>query len=704
MTYKIIVSKGSFKTVEDAAYGEKTISWADSYADSCRACTECFSALDAKSIFEKYKNLDVEVCDISAIPENGDVLIFLGDECAKFAAEKYNLPYEKVTEEEGYRIYGAKKGDTQIVLLYGDGRRGSVYAMDEYMEYHGIRFISPGEEGTHYCESLDKSENAEIDITSAPSYRTREASSEFANDTSTELLMWLFHNKYNFLFLVKFEHGELLQKLGLGVTAGGHAIWYNYMDINHEYPYNHAIFGGEGKPEDPYAVSPLYKGDVNGDGILTYGEAHPEWYAEIDGVHNLHRDYEYQAKGYWTGDFICTSNEDATDEFVKLIVDALAEGEFRDASKFKLSTLDNGTWCECEKCKNAGSLSYRMLMFAYKLDKAIKKATGEGRIKRKIAILTQAYHETLPPPDRALPEDFDYSTISVGFYVIERCYLHNIDDAGCEETNKWIFENIKAWSNEYYKGQLLIGEYYNVSTFAALPFVLEKRIRNDIPVFYNSGARHFVYLHMLARVWGVQALNNYLLKSMLWDVNCDCDRVVEEYFLARYGEDAEKMKAVYKELENAGANCKYFKHYQGIMDNGVRKTFALSRCLIEGDQNFFPLKHAKLDYREDDYQAGPSLLEMRDRFEALFEDYKEYIKGKDKASLIEDYEQFEYGVYMLNYLYYKSCATVKKADEETLKMVDSYTEKLKGVTRPLRGYDYGVKYKNGFTATGQHEM
>ncbi len=700
MTYKIIVSKGAFSTVEEAAYGETKISWADSYADSCRACTECFCALDAKSVFETYKNVNVQVCDIADFSDDSDALIFLGDECARFGAEKYNLPYEKVTREEGFRIFGTEKDGKQIVLLHGDGRRGSVYAMDEYMEYHGIRFISP--DNTSYCTELDKSENKEINIESAPSYRTREASSEFANDTSMDFLMWLFHNKYNFLFLVKFEHGELLQKLGLGVTAGGHAIWYNYMDINHEYPFKHKIFGGEGKPEDPYEVSPLYKGDVNGDGILTYGEAHPEWYAEIDGEHKLYRNYEYLARGYWTGDFICTSNEDATDEFVRLIVNALADGEFREATKFKLSTLDNGTWCECEKCKNAGSLSYRILMFAYKLDKAIKKATAEGRIKRRIAILTQAYHETLPPPDRALPEDFDYSAISVGFYVIERCYLHNIDDARCTETNKVIFDNLSQWSGGYYKGELLIGEYYNVSTFAALPFVLEQRIRNDIPVFYKTGAKHFVYLHMLARTWGVQALNNYLLKSMLWDVNCDCDRVVNEYFLARYGEDAEKMKAVYKEFEEAGANCKYLKHYQLLASEG--KTFALSRCLNEGNPHFFPLKHSKLDYREDDYQAGPSLLETRDRFEKAFVDYKNYIEGKEKQVLIEDYEQFEYGVFMMNYLYYKALSMLKDDSEEVLEKVKFYKKKLKEVTRPLRGYDYGVRYENGLAATGDHEI
>lgn len=701
MTYKIIVSKGGFAAIEDAAYGEKSISWVDFSSDDCFACTECFCALDAKNTLVKMKNLDVEVCDIASLPEDGDVLIFLGSECARFASEKYNLSYSSIEEEDGYRICGSKKDDVNIVLIYGQSRRAGVYAMMDYLERHGIRFVSPGEDGTHYRAELDKSSEAEFDITSAPSFDTRESYSEFMKDTSEDFFMWAFHNKISQVFLLKVERTQLLHKLCLGIVGGGHTIWYEYMDINHEYPYKHKIFGGEGKSEDPYEVSPLYKGDVNGDGILTYGEAHPEWYAEVDGVRTLFRNYDmYTSMGYPTGDFICTSSEDATDEFVKLIVQTLIDGENRDVSAFKLSGLDNGTWCQCEKCRQEETYSYRLLMLAYKLDKGIKKATAEGKIKRKITIEIPAYHETLPPPHRALPDDFDYSTIFVTFYVIERCYVHDINDQKCTETNKMLYDRMMSWVNGHFKGRLVLGEYYNVSTFAAMPFVFTKRMKNDIPFYYEIGSRHFLYMHMLARCWGIQAINNYLYARLMWNVNADVETLMEEYFLARYGEDAPKMKAIYEELEDAGANCKFIKHYQYM----GTKPYALSSVIRQGKKEMFDIKHVKLDTRLDDYQAGPSVREMLERYTACFEDFKAYIKDKSSTAFTEDYNQLEYAVNMLNFLYYKASAVVNGEDDEALGKISFYQKKLEETTAPFKGYDYGNKFVNGFTATGVHEV
>ena len=703
MKYSIVVSKGSFKTIEDAAYGEKTISWSDFSADDCRACTECFTALDAKKVLETKKNLDIEICDISELPKEEGTLIFLGEKCAEFAAGKYNLEFKKIKGEETYRLYGVKKENFNVVLIYGDNRKATAYGMMEYMNYHGIRFISPDEYSTSYVEKFDLSGNEEFEIIEEPSFKSRESYSEFMYDTSEDFLIWAFHNKINRFYIKNTKNPEILHKFCFTTTGGGHKIWYHYMDINHEYPYKHKIFGGEGKIEDPYEVSPLYRGDENKDGILTYGEAHPEWFAEVDGVRTLWRDYElFNRVAYPTGDFICTTNEDGTTEFIRLIVESLISGEYKDATNFKLFGLDNGTWCQCEKCREHKSLSYRLLLLAYKLNKAILKATEEGRIKRIITIEIPAYHETLPPPDKALPDDFDYSRIYVAFYVIERCYVHNINDEKCVETNKLLYDRLLSWSNGYYKGEIMVGEYYNVSSFAAMPFVFIERMKNDIPFYHSIGACHLTYLHMLARKHGIQALNNYLYTHLMWNKDKDVDVLLDEYFTAKYGEYAAKMKEIYLELEEAGKNCKYIKHYQWVEDHG--KTRALSRCLNEGDPYFFPLKHVKMDYREDDYQAGPSLKEMCERYESVFSDFTEFIKGKETPALLEDYDQLEYAVYTLNYLYYKTISVLNEDDKEALSKTEFYKEKLLGISSPLLGYDFGDRFKNGFSALAMHEQ
>lgn len=708
MKYSIIASKGSFNNILDAAYGENLISWEDFSADECRACTECFAAVDAKNVLSLKKNLDIAVYDISELPCNDGTIIFLGENCARFAADKYSLPFKEIEGEEAYRVFSTKTDNNVVVLIYGNNRKATAYGMIEYLNYHGIRFVSPDEYSTSYVKELDKSENVEFDLIEEPSFKSREAYSEFMSDTSEDFFIWAFRNKINRVFIKKITRPELLNKLCFTTTGGGHEIWYKFMDPSHEYPYKHKIFGGDGKPDDPYAVSHLYKGDENGDGILSYGEAHPEWFAEIDGVRTLKRDYDmYERSAYPTGDFICTENEDGTSEFVRLVVESLISGENRGVTNFKLFGLDNGIWCNCERCRRHKTLSYRLLMLAYKLDKAIKKATEDGRIKRSITIEIPAYHETLPPPDEALPIDFDYSKIYVTYYVIERCYLHNINDEVCRETNKFLCDGLRAWTNGYYKGEIMVGEYYNVSSFAAMPFVFSDRMKNDFPFYYSIGVRHLTYMHMLARKHGLQALNNYIYTRLTWNKDASVDALISEYMLARYGSAADKMRELYREIEEAGRNCKYIKHYQGTENEDGRKTFALSRFLnypIRDLTNFFPFKHVKLDMREDDAEAGPSFRETVERYEAIFKNFSEFIKGKDSPALSEDYDQLYYAVCTLNYMYNRILYNLDEKNEEALSKTEEYREKLVEISNPLLGYDFGDRYKNGFSALNLHEQ
>ena len=125
---------------------------------------------------------------------------------------------------------------------------------------------------------------------------------------------------------------------------------------------------------------------------------------------------------------------------------------------------------------------------------------------------------------------------------------------------------------------------------------------------------------------------------------------------------------------------------------------------LEENKELFNLKHIQLDTRLDDYQSGPSLMETRDRYEACFNDFAEYVKDIDDPVLKEDYIQLEYAVNTLNYMYNKAKLLLDKGDEETEKLADFYKEKLKQTTAPLRGYDFGNKFINGLTTIGVHEQ
>ncbi len=556
-------------------------------------------------------------------------------------------------KEEGFRLCGFEVEGAPCVILSGHDRVGTLYAAYGFLERLGLRFISPGEAGTCYHQAYDLSGETEFDSIENPDFTSRAVVSAYVLDTSVELVEWMSHARVNLGHIMITDKHHWIKKLGIRLAGGGHSIYYRFMETTHEYPYRHAIFGGEGKPEDPYPVSPLYLGDRDGDGILTYGDAHPEWYAEVDGERRMKRDLKaFVENSNGAGDNICTSNPYAREELCKLLIQDLIDGEWRHLDYLDVWALDNGVWCGCEECRKSGNLSYRLLMLTYQIDQEIKKATLEGRIKRKIRLGTLAYHETLPAPDRPLPDDFDYSNIFVTFFTIERCYLHHIDDPTCTECNRPLYDLYLPWTGGgHYKGQMFIGEYFNVSSFAAMPFVLSDKILHDMPFYYNTGTRHFHYMHITARDWGMIGINNYLYTRLMWNIRRDGEELMKEYFDLRYGELAEKMRDLYAHMETAGANCKIMKHYQ-FFDGKVTRTSGLfSKEGIE----MFPTTHMKFDYRANSPMAGPSLVESvklykqcKEEFDAICREAN--AQGDLAYRLNEDKIRLYYGVEMLDFI------------------------------------------------------
>lgn len=701
MEYKVIVSKGKFSTTFQACIGEKEVDWTT--YDKAYECIECFLAYDFKENIEKIKKDKVEIVDIAEFNDNteSDCFIVIGKNTCDLILNKYSLNLNSYAlEKGGYRMAGKVINEKNFVFLYGDDFEGTRNAVSSYMERVGLSFISPGISGTFYSENKDLCKENEFDVFENPSYKTRGAFSSYINNTSKDFFLWMFHNKLNFIHLKEFEIPEFMKKLCLNISAGGHDTFYKYMDVNHEYPYKHKLFGGEGKPEDPYPVSPLYDKKTNDDEILTYGKAHPEWFAEVDGIRRCFRDYEEaRTLTHYTGDYICTSNEHGTDEIIRLIVDALAFGEWKFVDYFNLWAMDNGTWCDCSECRKDSVLSYRQLMFAYKLDKAIKKAQSDGIINREIKIIVPAYHETLEAPDKPLPDDFDYNTILTIFFVIERCYNHFIDDLCCKETNTMLTDYLKPWFNGHFKGEMMIGEYYNVSTFSNMPFILTKVMAHDIPYYYANGSRHLHYMHFSARNWGVFAINNYLYCKLLWNVDVNSEEVLSDYYNARYKEYAHTMKEFYEELEEAGANCKYIKHYQYI--NKIRRSLVLD--ITNKREDMLNCNHIRLSSESNTAEACISLTDTKMRYQKLYKEISMFFKNIKKDKLwYDDLAQIEYGYYMISFMYHivEYSKTTDKFYKLTLfDTIEVYKEKLCSITYPLLGYDKNLLFSDGLKAS-----
>ncbi len=689
MKYTILVSKGPFKDIQTAACAEDSINWwDDGQMPEQTACTIAWAATD----FARYLPWETALKDSQeGWKDQAGTVILLGtvkDPAVAEFCREFGIQLDPQMPPETLRIIGLQKDGKQYVLLTGADRVGVMYGAFAYLERLGIHFLEPGEPS--YTQACTE---AEFDFTESPSYTTRCTQSEFGIGDEP-YFQWMAHNRFN---VSTFMGGSdnYRKKLGISRSVGGHEI-FDYIDGKKPYPYCHKLYGGEG-PEDPYPVSPGCKAPSGKNGELTYGDAHPEWYALADGVRHkeVMRD---PALGWHTVYNICTSNEDAITEICRRAVDDLAEGKWKFADYLNVWPLDGGQWCQCEECEKQGNFTTRILLVAYAIDKAIKEAYRTGKIKRRVQLVCPAYHETLPVPDKELPADYDYSNITVVFYVIERCYAHDFDDPICVETNRLLYQRLSAWCDrENYIGDLMIGEYYNVSSFAAMPFVLTSRILNDIPLYYRMGARHFQYMHMPARDWGFIAINNYIHGKLIWNADADKEALLSTYFTARYGKLDRQMRALYAQLEKITANCKYFKHYQFM--NG--KIASLKNTLINAEdlsalteKDLFPTIHMQFRGRVEDPQAGPSMEETLQGLEQALTQLlalESAVEESKRNDYVRDVRRLTYGCKVTRFTYLLCLCILKQADTRQEQELHSLAQLLGKDTESVMGFDLKIK-------------
>ena len=222
-----------------------------------------------------------------------------------------------------------------------------------------------------------------MDIIRNPSFLTR-GFLGLGDRGDTDILYWMARNRLNYCDEPK-KGIPIRKKLGMMLVKGGHSMQSKYIPWHGEYPYNVPGFSGDdNKPEDPYAPSGESTGDANGDGKLTYFEAHPEWYGLLNGKRSDKSDI-------YGGTNFCTSNRDACKELAKNLVQSLIDGELKNVDIVNFWMLDMGKWCECENCKKQGNYSDRLLNLCYIIQEEIQKAQQDKRLNRPVSLATLAY-------------------------------------------------------------------------------------------------------------------------------------------------------------------------------------------------------------------------------------------------------------------------------------------------------------------------
>ncbi|MCC6124056.1 MAG: DUF4838 domain-containing protein [Pirellulales bacterium] len=636
----IIVNFGRYESAKSAADGEAAVNWSDGDPRDDTACTESFAARELQRCLRKMLpgNPEPAIHDDAAMPA-GDLILVGGpgsNQLSRSWLEKLRVTEKELSDlgDEGYCIKSAEVDGRKVVLIAGGGRIGTLYGAYDFLYRLGCRWFAPGE----LHEDLPRIENlGQWDVKERPSFGLR-GYYVWEDRGTPEFFLWMARNRMNYWWIGQSGH-PLLHKLGIRLVAGFHDAELLFLSPFAAYPYNHSKWkGDESLPVDPYPPSTQYAGDADGDGKLSYFEAHPEWYyyngrKRVPGMRLPEHGANY-----------CTSNEHATAEFMKNYLQSLIDGPYRDAQIVRFMTLDGGEWCQCESCRSLGAPTDRYLLLLNRLTEEVDKARAAGKIRRPLEFFFMIYYDVLSPPSRPLPPKFDETVIGMMF-PIRRCYVHNFDESRCT-INAEYRKQFEGWAvpGGHYRGQLAIGEYYNVSKYKCLPVCYMHSMASDIPFYYRLGARHFDYMHVTTAAWGSKALTNYQMARQTWNMKTDCPALWTDYFQRRYGPAAETMRAFYGSLEKMLCNVTELK-------------YGLGPRLDQGKADLFP--NARLRYsREPGVPCdGPTLLEMvahgRDCRQRLNQALEMTRDDRLRRRIAEDESGFTYAERTL--AYYQAC-------------------------------------------------
>ena len=683
----ILVDASPFPSPAIAANAEQAVDWNGADLRRQNACTLSHAAVELHQFLNRLAGTGEEGFPVrqmaDALPPRAIVLATLADGqthpdlAAVIQAENLS---GLLSTPESYALVPTQAG----LFIIGADRAGVLYGVYRYLERNGVRWYGPEPHETVIAPGSGPILPA-APVIEAPAFSTR--GFWVRQDWSNEpFYHWMARNRMNFWSIAE-PNRALLHKLGIQMTYGGHFHFHEFMSPQDPYAYDHPLFDGdEDKPADPYPANPdVFQGDADGDGILSYFEARPEWYGLVDGERT-------PFEGIYHTPNICTSNPHAMDHLYTGMVNELTEGDWQDVRSLNFWSIDGGIWCQCESCEPLGTPTDRLLLMVHGLDQAIKEARKEGELSRSIRIIFPIYLETLPAPARSLPEGFDYETCVGTFFPIHRCYVHSINDPACTEYNTEHWEAFLSWTQaepRFYEGEIFVGEYFNVSVNKSLPVLYSRIIHEDVPKYYAGGARHMHYMHTDTRLMGVKRLNNYLFANILWDTKADLDTLKAGYIEGLYGPVAGEMRQLYELLEFGLSNIKQMRYWHHLPER-----------LMEDKDPLFDKDHFQLEESHppinDGVDLSQSVQAMRECRKIMDRVMARELPTLIQSRLLIDDKTLRYGE---NTVYFYDAVARAVLAERAGDMESARREFVRSVpfARALRGEQEVVK-----TATNHH--
>lgn len=286
--------------------------------------------------------------------------------------------------------------------------------------------------------------------------------------------------------------------------------------------------------------------------LSQYGETHPEYYAEIDGVRiipELSRHTETQP---------CFTHPDV----IRISAEAAAAyfDANPDALQFALGTNDNSLCCQCANClamdtpvrMHRDMRQHSESYFSYVEQVAQRVAkTHPGKFIGCLAYWTSE----LPPRNiERLPDN-------VLVMLTQDTSQHH--DPEYRDLDRAIY---REWTGKVkHLGKY---DYYGLGWFT--PRYFPHLAAEDLKFVHAQGVvGQYCEIYPL---WSNTAPHLYMAAQMTWDTSLDADALLDEYFSGVFGEAAPIMKSFYAALERIWTRERPGQWFQGLdwIDGEIR--------------------------------------------------------------------------------------------------------------------------------------
>ncbi|MBU2514092.1 DUF4838 domain-containing protein [bacterium] len=401
------------------------------------------------------------------------------------------------------------------IQLKGDNHRGLLYAVYDFLEALGCRWVAPNKR----YERIPQGRSFSIDESSgyqSPSIPERVliiGHSAFLDDAESWII-WAARNKMNTIFIhvvpssvatgaasipmwkrKRSQVLPLLEKCGMILEYGGHTLT-GFL------------------PRDMF-------------------ETHPEAFRQVKGVR--------------VNDFNFCPLDPTAKETIRKNADVyFKEHRYADIQHAWPDDILGGGWCSCELCKEYPSSEQALLAV-----NMVAEVLREIRPEVQVSFLS--YHDTEKVPAGVDPQ----SNVSMLWAPRKRSYAASIDDSANRVNYPHYYQGFIDQA-EYFKNKgaspSRVFEYYLdailfKSVIPPLPNVMQK----DLQYYKKSGA-HAAQVLLTGSAPFINAhLNTWLFPRLCFDEHTDIEVLIAQFTEAAFRTNTPHWPAYYHALENAFA-------------------------------------------------------------------------------------------------------------------------------------------------------